>query len=88
VKYPKSNPYSLKEEETHRRNMMIEVEIYQRIGACQYIPRLIHWDPQSCCLTLEYLDKGDGRTRESLLIFDNDGFCRQPQQSRRFMRWI
>jgi serine/threonine protein kinase len=59
VKYPKSNPYSPDEEETHRRNMMIEAEIYRRIGACQYIPRLIHWDPESCCLTLEYLDKGD-----------------------------
>lgn len=59
MKSPKSNPYSPKEEEDHRRNMRIEAEIYRRIGSCPYIPKLIDWDPESCCLTLEYLEKGD-----------------------------
>jgi serine/threonine protein kinase len=59
VKYPKSNPYSPKEEEDHRRDMRIEAEIYRRIGDCPYFPKLIDWDPESCCLTLEYLEKGD-----------------------------
>lgn len=59
VKYPKSNPYSPEEEKNHRRDMRIEAEIYRRIGDCPYIPKLIDWDPESCCLTLQYLEKGD-----------------------------
>ncbi|CAH0023420.1 unnamed protein product [Clonostachys rhizophaga] len=59
VKYPIPNPYSPKEEEDHRRDMRIEAEIYQKLGDCPYIPGLIDWDPESCCLTLEYLEKGD-----------------------------
>lgn len=59
MKYPKSNPYSPKEEEDHRRDMRTEAEIYRKMGDCPYIPRLIGWDPESCCLTLEYLEKGD-----------------------------
>lgn len=39
--------------------MRVEAEIYRRIGSCVHIPRLIDWDPESCCLTLEYLEKGD-----------------------------
>ncbi|TQV94687.1 Protein kinase-like domain [Cordyceps javanica] len=46
-------------EEDHRRDMRTEAEVYQRIGQCPYLPRLIDWDPDSCCLTLEYLEKGD-----------------------------
>ncbi|KFH40493.1 cAMP-dependent protein kinase type-like protein [Hapsidospora chrysogenum ATCC 11550] len=59
VKYPKSNPYSPKKEEDHRRNMRIEAGIYQLIGDCPYIPRMIDWEPESCSLTLEYLEGGD-----------------------------
>ncbi|KAH7309119.1 kinase-like domain-containing protein [Stachybotrys elegans] len=59
VKSPKSNPYSPKEEEDHRRDMRIEAEAYRRLGNCPYTPRLVDWDPESCCLTLEYLEKGD-----------------------------
>lgn len=72
VKYPKPNPYSPKEEEDHRRNMRIEAEVYQRIGDCPYIPRLINWDPETCCLTLEYLEKGDLAmyVKETVLIPD------------------
>ncbi|KAK8146811.1 hypothetical protein G3M48_002540 [Beauveria asiatica] len=59
VKYAKSNPYNRTEEENHRRDMRTEADVYQRIGQCPYLPRLIDWDPDSCCLTLEYLEKGD-----------------------------
>ncbi|KAM0414596.1 hypothetical protein ACHAPT_013557 [Fusarium lateritium] len=59
VKSPKLNPYSPKEEEGHRRDMRTEAEVYRRIEACSYIPRFIDWVPESCCLTLEYLEKGD-----------------------------
>lgn len=72
VKYSRSNPYSPKEEEDHRRNMRIEAEVYQRIGDCPYIPGLINWDPETCCLTLEYLEKGDLAmyAKETVLIPD------------------
>lgn len=59
VKYPKPNPYSLRDEESRRRDMQIEADVYQRIGNSPYVPKLIQWDEQSCCLTLEYLDNGD-----------------------------
>ncbi|POR36336.1 Protein kinase-like domain protein [Tolypocladium paradoxum] len=59
VKYPKSNPYHPEEEEGHRRDMRTEVDVYRRIGDCPYVPRLIDWHPESCCLTLEYLENGD-----------------------------
>ncbi|KAH7176473.1 kinase-like domain-containing protein [Dactylonectria macrodidyma] len=59
VKYPRSNPYSPTEEEYYREDITIEAEIYQRLGDCPYIPRLIDWDPESCCLTMEYFENGD-----------------------------
>ncbi|KAH7158024.1 kinase-like domain-containing protein [Dactylonectria estremocensis] len=59
VKYPRSNPYSPTEEEYYRDDIIIEAEIYQRLGDCPYIPKLIDWDPEPCCLTIEYLENGD-----------------------------
>ncbi|ATY65979.1 kinase-like domain [Cordyceps militaris] len=59
IKYPKSNPYNPTEEDNHRRDMRTEAEIYQRIGECPYVPKLIDWDPESCCLTLENFEKGN-----------------------------
>lgn len=59
VKSPKANPYSPEEEHRHRRNMEIEAEVYRRMETCPHVPRLIDWDSDSCCLTLEYLVNGD-----------------------------
>ncbi|OAR05361.1 hypothetical protein LLEC1_07127 [Akanthomyces lecanii] len=59
VKYPESNPYNARDEDNHRRDMRTEAEIYRRIGECPHVPKLIDWDPETCCLTLENLEKGN-----------------------------
>lgn len=61
VKYPTPNPYLPSEEESHRANMRIEVEVYRRVGDCPFIPKLIDWDPETCCLTIEHLERRDLR---------------------------
>ncbi|KAM3440036.1 hypothetical protein NHJ13734_003471 [Beauveria thailandica] len=58
VKYPKPNPYCPEKEERCRQQMEIEAEAYRRIGDNARVPRLVHWDASSCCLTLEYLANG------------------------------
>ncbi|KGQ03805.1 hypothetical protein BB8028_0005g02690 [Beauveria bassiana] len=40
-------------------DMRTEAEIYKRIGECPFVPKLIDWDPESCNLTLEYLENGN-----------------------------
>jgi tRNA A-37 threonylcarbamoyl transferase component Bud32 len=62
IKTPKTNPYYPREEEDHRRNMRVEAEIYKKIGEHPLVPKIINWDPESCCLTMEYLENGDLRS--------------------------
>jgi len=62
VKYPISNPYQTQAEEDRRRRMRVEAAAYHRIGHNQYLPKMIDWDPTTCCLTLEYLAEGDLET--------------------------
>ncbi len=59
VKCPRPNPYDPAEEANHRRDIRIEAEIYQRIQGCPHVPKLIDWDYESCCLTLENFENGN-----------------------------
>ncbi|OAA54279.1 Protein kinase-like domain protein [Niveomyces insectorum RCEF 264] len=59
IKTPNTNPYNLREEEGNLRNMRIEAEVYRRLGPnCPYIPKMLEWDPDTCCLSLEFLENG------------------------------
>jgi tRNA A-37 threonylcarbamoyl transferase component Bud32 len=61
VKTPIPNPYSRVEENDHRRNMRLEYQVYQRIGKHPLVPNIVNWDPETCCLTMEYLENGNLR---------------------------
>ncbi|KAL3471629.1 kinase-like protein [Aspergillus californicus] len=43
----------------HYRDMRLEARIYQQIGEQPCLPRMINWDADTCCLTLEFLENGD-----------------------------
>ncbi|KJZ69933.1 hypothetical protein HIM_10671 [Hirsutella minnesotensis 3608] len=58
VKYPKSNPYYPKEEEDNRERIRSEAAVYERLKNTPCVPRLVDWDSESCCLTLEHMEKG------------------------------
>ena len=58
IKSPKLNPYWPHAEEDHCRNMRTEAEVYRRIEGCPHFPKMIDWDSDSCCLTIEYLENG------------------------------
>lgn len=59
VKTPKNNPYDRRREEQHRAEMRIEADVYRRVGPdCPYIPRMLAWDPETCCLSIEHLANG------------------------------
>lgn len=59
IKTPIPSPQT---EEDYRRKMAIEAQIYQKIydefGEHPCIPKVIKWDPETCCLTMEYLENG------------------------------
>ncbi|PLB47751.1 kinase-like protein [Aspergillus steynii IBT 23096] len=59
MKTPIPNPYCRVEEEDHRRNMRLEAQIYSMIGEHPRVPKLIHWDPKTCCLEIEHLENGN-----------------------------
>ena len=59
MKTPIPNPYCKVEEEDHRRNMRLEAKVYAMIGEHPRVPRLVHWDQETCCLTMEYLENGN-----------------------------
>ncbi|TWU72024.1 hypothetical protein ED733_000730 [Metarhizium rileyi] len=59
VKSPKPNPYCPHEEVRCRQELMVEFEVYRRIGRSSRVPALIDWDADSHCLILEYLENGD-----------------------------
>lgn len=58
VKYPKSNPYCQRDEEENRERIRTEAAVYKQLNNISYIPRLVNWDPDSCCLTLEHMENG------------------------------
>ncbi|KAF7125527.1 hypothetical protein CNMCM5793_001766 [Aspergillus hiratsukae] len=58
IKTPKPHPDF---HEDHCRNMRLEAQIYQTLGENSRVPRLINWNSDTCCLTLEYMDNGDIR---------------------------
>jgi serine/threonine protein kinase len=59
MKTPIPNPYCRIEEQDHRRNMRLEARIYAIIGEHPRLPKLIRWDPETCCLTMEHLENGN-----------------------------
>lgn len=44
--------------EAHCQDMRLEARIYDAVGAHPRIPRIVSWDPETCCLTMEYLENG------------------------------
>lgn len=59
MKTPLPNPYWPSEEEDHRHNMRLEAKIYTTVGENPCIPRMIHWDPETCSLAMEYPENGN-----------------------------
>jgi serine/threonine protein kinase len=59
IKTPTPNPFFPNQEEDCRQNMCLEAQIYERIGEHPRVPKLIKWDPDECCLTMEYLENGN-----------------------------
>lgn len=59
MKTPIPDPYNPVENEDRRRYMRLEANIYRVIGEHARIPRLIHWEEETCCLSMEYLDNGN-----------------------------
>ncbi|KAG7105969.1 Serine/threonine protein kinase OSK1 like [Verticillium longisporum] len=59
IKSPLPNPFKPNQEERNRRKMEREVAIYEHLGSCPHIPRLISWDPIPATLTLECLANQD-----------------------------
>lgn len=41
--------------------MRQEAAIYKNIGSHRSVPRMIEWDPDTCCLTMEYMENGNLR---------------------------
>jgi serine/threonine protein kinase len=39
--------------------MCHEAKIYQKLGEHHRLPKIVKWDPDTCCLTMEYLGNGD-----------------------------
>ncbi|RAK91246.1 kinase-like protein, partial [Aspergillus costaricaensis CBS 115574] len=59
MKTPIPNPYCPPEEEDHRRNMRLEAKVYAMIGEHPCVPKILNWDQETCCLTMEYLENGN-----------------------------
>ena len=59
MKTPIPNPYCRIEEQDHRRNMRLEAQIYGMIGDHPRLPKVLDWDQDTCCLTMEYLENGN-----------------------------
>ncbi|KAL5335645.1 kinase-like protein [Aspergillus crustosus] len=86
VKTPIPNPYCLPEERDHRRNMRLEAEIYALIGDHPRIPRIINWDDEACCLTMEYLENGNlkeyvRRNSQSIALQHRIRWCLQATEA-------
>lgn len=58
IKTPKPHPLLYKK---HLYEMRLEASIYEKIGTHRSIPRIIEWDPETCCLTMEHMENGDLR---------------------------
>lgn len=41
--------------------MRLEAQIYNKLGEHPRVPGSIAWDPETCCLTMEYLENGNLR---------------------------
>lgn len=80
IKTPLPNPYNPSEEVDIRLNVALEADIYQMIGPHPRVPRVHGFDPETCCLTLEYLPNGD---LETYIRHHNDTIS-----SRRRYRWV
>lgn len=80
VKTPLPNPYNPSEEVDIRLYVALEADIYKMIGPHPRVPRVYGYDPETYCLTLEYLPNGD---LETYIRRHGDSIS-----SRRRYRWI
>jgi serine/threonine protein kinase len=58
IKTPKPHPFFYNK---YCYNMRLEALIYEKIGSHRTIPRIIEWDSETCCLTMEYMANGNLR---------------------------
>ncbi|PYH37760.1 uncharacterized protein BO87DRAFT_404144 [Aspergillus neoniger CBS 115656] len=82
VKTPLPNPYSQREHERHRKSMHIEAIIYEILQDHPRVPKLMDWDPTTCCLTMEYVENGSiadfiGRNHQSITDTMRSKWARQ-----------
>lgn len=61
-----------------RQEIVIEAQIYERLGAHPRLVQLKHWDPVDCTLTLEYVP--NGTLRDYMQIHGQDISMRQRQK--------
>ncbi|KAK2745863.1 hexose transporter hxt1 [Myotisia sp. PD_48] len=61
TKTPIPNPYWPAEERDHHRDMELEARVYETIGQHPRVPKILSWDPESRCLTMEHLHNGNLR---------------------------
>ncbi|PWY62437.1 kinase-like protein [Aspergillus eucalypticola CBS 122712] len=59
MKTPIPNPYCPPEEEYHRRNMRLDAKICAMIGEHPCLLKILSWDQETYCLTMEYLENGN-----------------------------
>jgi serine/threonine protein kinase len=59
IKSPLPHHFNPDQEKRNRRKMEREAAIYELLGSCPTIPRVIDWDPIHATLTLEHLANGD-----------------------------
>lgn len=79
IKTPKPDPFCYK---VHCSNMRLESLIYEKIGSHRSIPRIIAWDSETCCLTMEYMANGNLRdymreTHENITLELRNQWARQ-----------
>jgi serine/threonine protein kinase len=58
IKTPKPHPFFYQK---YCYNMRLEALIYEKIGSHRTIPRIIEWDSETCCLTMDYMANGNLR---------------------------
>jgi len=74
------SPWPNQSEVDSRRDILIEKEIYKKLGAHPRLIKINGWNPHECSLTMEYMPNGNLQT---FLLINNDTIT----QTQR-LRWI
>ncbi|KAM5432016.1 hypothetical protein MferCBS31731_007686 [Microsporum ferrugineum] len=53
---PDPDPRSFRE---NCRNMRLEAQVYEMLGDHPCMPKLLSWDPETCCIRMEYMPRGN-----------------------------